>query len=530
MSGNKSADKPTVRFADGSAGRHPGKLAAKSYGGAVSGRTVAVLVIMLSCLALTSCDMLGGSTPIPDKNYHEGSEGLVMKLVGEDSLANLYEDSQFSLSLEISNNGAYDLTDEKQGILSINFDPYYVQPVESQAASDKIVTTPNGLLVKGIQGYGKSRYYPVGTKTFLTFANFKTKKIEGQRAEPSTDIFASLCYPYVTVLSKMVCVDFNAFNQNLRSQVCTQQDLSLTDQGAPVAITTVEVDNQPAGNNLVRPVFTIRVTNKGRGMILSPADTSEGLERVCSSKEMNKADFNTVKVNAQLSDSMTLQCNPSTIRMFDDEGFTRCSVSDDDLSKVISWRQNYQAPLTVNLSYVYLSKLQKKIEIKRFNVFGGSIEDTAECMPFQVRSGDGCINRCTYCAQHPGDATCQPGGGKAIAFNPSFSCSCSAATCDQLYPSGLCAPNMNFCPGASFCCAPGCKASEIRLDDGVCYPKCSQCSAVKADCACGDEVNGYLQVFAGNFCCPRLKSSFTEAGQCRTECAPPSQTAGTGSG
>jgi hypothetical protein len=281
-----------------------------------------------------------------------------------------------------------------------------------------------------------------------------------------------------------------------------------------VAVSRVEVDNQPAGNNLVRPVFTIHVTNVGRGSVLSPVSSSEELERVCSSRDLSRGDFNTVKIEALLSESTQLECTPEVVRLNQGEGVSRCTVSDEELERTISYRQNYQAPITVKLSYVYLSTFSTDLEIQRVNFYTGSSEEVSKCLSHEISQGGECISRCEYCADKPGAAECQPSGMNPIEFNSGFSCSCGLKECnDNLYSKGLCIPAGNFCPAASYCCARPCKTNEERGDDGKCYPKCSECSQARTDCLCGEEV-----MKSGGYCCQETSSAFQTEEQCKGAC------------
>ena len=440
------------------------------------------LVLML--LALSSCT--GARPAYKDVNYFVGSQGLKIGLTNADTLDEIYESSNFAYGLTIENLGAYSIVGDEQAILNIGFDPFYVQVDENAKGSNYKIDKSN-VVVKGLSLIGKSRYYPSGSKIFFYFPYFQTKNITGQRSKPDTQIFASICYPYATTFSALACVDFDVFNENTRSQVCRQQDISAANQGAPVAVTQVEVENLPMDANLVRPVYTVHVSNVGGGTILSPVDNPAEIERVCTNQDLQSSDFNTVRIEATLSNDIKLVCTPNVIRMNYQEGVSRCTVSDEDLSKAIQYRQNYETPLTVNLSYVYLSTLKKDITIKRLNPYGDlSSQSQQGCLDFQVEVGGECVNKCTYCAQNPGDSACNPANSKVeTQWNPSFGCRCSAQTCDSLYPSGLCLPFNSYCPAASYCCSNECASSEVRGPDGSCYPKCStSCATISKPCIC----------------------------------------------
>ena len=481
---------------------------------------IALISLLFCILVLSSCSYAPRQI---DVDYYQGIKGLEIDFLPNSPPNELYEESPFNINFFIENRGAFDVWEENYGILSVSFDPFYIDASSLESAQGTNVDIgTDSVVFKGIQLPGKSRYFPTGLETILSLPNFKTKTITGQREQPETQIFASLCYPYVTHLAKLICIDLNIYGQNLRKQICSQQDLSLSDQGAPLAITLVEIENQPVSSGAVRPVFTIHVQNRGSGTVLSPAYNAVELERVCSFTDLNREDFNTVEVRAVLSYSKELDCNPNPIRLFDNQGFTRCSVRDQDL---ILGHQNYETPLTVNLSYVYLTSISKNIEIKRLNEYGGSTSPLDQCLPSEVPEGDHCISRCYYCSQHPGDGSCQPTSAKFhIQFQEGFRCQCSSKTCNELYPKGLCVPFGGYCPGASYCCLPECRSTEVLLS-GKCYPKCSSsdCSEAKKDCACGTEEAGYAIIGEGTYCCPDTHTGYTDEAICEQSCSPPSE-------
>ncbi|MFH0870796.1 MAG: hypothetical protein V1866_07115 [archaeon] len=490
------------------------------------GQPLLVLALACAVLLLSSCS--GGYRPsTTDTDYFVGSQGVNINFMSESTLDELYENSSFAINMVIENNGAHDIAGDEQGILTISYDPFYISASQPEANNDNknIELLASGIIVKGLQLYGKSKYYPMGSDIFLSFSNFKAKAISGQRSKPSTQLFISFCYPYVTTLSRLVCVDFNTYGQNLRDQVCSQKDLSLSDQGAPIAIRKVEVENQPVQGDLVRPAFIIQIYNVGGGSVLSPGSSAD-IESVCASKQLSREDLNAVDVEAFLSQNIKLSCSPSKVRLVEGEGYTRCTVADEDMDKLLAYHQNYEAPLTINLTYIYLSTLSKDVEIKRLNIYGGSITPENECQPYEVNDGSGCITKCEYCAQHPTESQCNPANAKyGVEFKPGFACKCSAKNCNDIYPDGLCLPFSNFCPGLSFCCATECKAPKMMVD-GKCYPKCSQCTEVQTECVCGTDANYIAAPLAkGTLCCPKLPQVYAngkdpaEKKMCSDECA-----------
>lgn len=478
---------------------------------------------------------MGRSRAVTTTNYYSGTQGLEIKFMDQAPQSEVYENSRFVVGFEIENAGAADVTETNYGILSIGFDSFYIDASEVSSA-EGVQETTNSVIIPGVQLVGRSQLNPSGSTAHISFPGFRTRSIMGQIESPNTQLTASLCYPYNTLYFGSVCVDHSLAGLDLRQQVCYQSNLELTSQGAPVAITRIDVENQPVtsgGESIaVRPVFTVHIQNVGPGSVLSPIVGSANLDRVCSFQDITRQDFNTVDIEATLSASTSLTCTPNPVKLVDDIGISRCEVNDEDL---IIGNHNYEAPLSIKLSYVYQSAISKKIDIKRLNVYGTPTAPNSGCLDFEVMGpGGGCIPRCEACANGTGTG-CQPPADPnnpdiSITFQRGWACQCGDQQCNDLYPKGLCIPYSGWCPGISYCCLPPCVNGK-RLSDGKCYPLCSaSClitglakNGVTADCACGTgiEDSNYILVTKGNHCC-RLSGleprSFSDAQSCYDAC------------
>lgn len=482
-------------------------------------RTVICLLLLALILFLCSCS--GGKKAITD--YHIGARGLEINFLSQAPPSELYENSSFTATVMVENRGAFDVMNPDYGILSLSFDPFYLS-TSDLSGMQNVEVTKNGFIFKGVQLPGKSEYFPTGYQAFISFPYFQTKSILGEREKPSTQLFASLCYPYKTLYAGTACLDFNIYGDNARRQVCSEQDIVLQSQGAPVAITLIETENQPVGQG-VRPVFTVHVRNIGSGSVLTNYDNAPDLDRVCTLQDLYKEDFNMVGVKATLSTNKQLICNPNPIKLFNGEGVTRCVVSDQDL---VLGNTNYEALLSIELDYIYLTSVSKTVEIKRLNQYGGPSGAPSQCLPTEVAEGDRCITRCDYCARNGGGGDCSVPADALhpdlrVNFQIGFGCYCTYADCINLYPDGLCIPTTNFCPGASYCCMPACRSTEVRIN-GTCYPKCSAgitCSGLTTkQCACGTgtDPNAYRLVQRDVYCCPLYASTYTDSVSCKSAC------------
>lgn len=393
--------------------------------------------IFLLLLVIAAC----GTPRYVEPNFFEGNEGLVLT-VHENSGNALYEGVSSILTLRVENVGAtrvnysfvkYDLTG----------DPFYVTVTDSDFKFEDGI----GFL------YGREIGYPFGD--FIDIKHVVTAKpITGLRAQPQTQLFGSICYPYETLLADIVCVDSNSQNGNLQPQVCTATDQLYQDQGAPIAVTAIEnrpsavMANSADGGVLpiMQPTFVIQIQNVGGGTVVMPIepddsgvfagtrvdafpilndsrasamlssyfydkfvtkglpaknnpDLVEKMHNACTQRQT--AYTNAVRVYATLSNS-TLECEPEVVSMRDDVGFTTCRLPFDDDFKLYS--PNYEATLQIRLAYMYKDSFDHDIEIIRRDVpnDGDLTIEEYEQTPGMIDSQQMCV----FCSRNPTDPRC----------------------------------------------------------------------------------------------------------------------------
>ena len=103
--------------------------------------------LMLIMLFLTAC---GGFVPQPqDINYFEGTKGIEIEFLENGPPRELYENATFNVNLMLENKGAYDVVYDQYGILSISYDPFYID-LTYVPNQPEIIQTDNGLMFRGI--------------------------------------------------------------------------------------------------------------------------------------------------------------------------------------------------------------------------------------------------------------------------------------------------------------------------------------------------------------------------------------------
>ncbi|MBR9693154.1 hypothetical protein GOV07_04480 [Candidatus Woesearchaeota archaeon] len=430
---------------------------------------ILLLLLVVACMPRTM-----------ETDYHSGSDGIIATFTPKYPPPEIYEGTTVPVILSVVNRGSASV-DYADIYLTVKTDPFYASVLPGKWADEG----PAGKVLVG-RGPG----FPRGDyQAYQTYVDFH--RVKGLRESPSTQVFASYCYPYATSLGTSVCVDTNAFNQNEQRQVCAAQTMTFRDQGAPVAVTSIENRPTPiqvvspggrAFMDLSQPVFIIHVANVGTGRVVMPvplqqenqvmnetamlARIAAGLfdfepllklpgqedrESACAG-DFDKETLNQVTISATLS-GINLTCDPKVITLHDDKGFTACALPEEELEG-LSYA-NYLGVFRVDLGYLYRDSTSADVEILRR-------EPSIAWQNYTVSERDanpGFVEgepRCNYCDRSPGSSECDgwPVKDKQMAkINEPFSCSCSKTECLTLYNTSRCVFGAYWCPGTSYCCA-----------------------------------------------------------------------------
>ncbi|NQU98340.1 hypothetical protein HQ533_02645 [Candidatus Woesearchaeota archaeon] len=402
--------------------------------------------LALLLLILTSCS---SGTYNPERiNVYVGTKGVEIEFIGDSPPREVYENTDFPLAVFISNKGTFSLDGETyKGLLSYTYDPFYFRPTEGTSSSDELEFALEGKSYLAPDGFFETKILPI----------FRVKPIEGQRESPRTELFVSVCYPYRTKLTDEVCIDTSHLTQDARERVCETQDKLYTGQGAPVAVTNVEVEMQ-ATRQVMQPSLLIKIENKGSGMVLAPVTELE-LPKACELQKDTdkKGNWNQVKVTAHLSNSK-LSCFPETVNLRDEKGFTRCTLPAN--TEFYGGSLNYHATMVIDLDYVYLTSISKEIEIIRSGLPPLEPLPGSSCKYWETDFNGECVSNCDLCARGVGFSFC------GTIADAGWGCDCNAEECvtqvtastisNLLEPLNLKSGNCIFGPGlcelGKFCC------------------------------------------------------------------------------
>ncbi|MFH1510475.1 MAG: hypothetical protein ABIF10_02190 [Candidatus Woesearchaeota archaeon] len=304
----------------------------------------AFLIILVGCGTKDTRNII-------EYQFREGTKGLEMQLLQNSPPPKVYENSDILISAEISNLGAYDI---ENSYLALGIEDEYMEVRDWNGYIIKEKGTGSKRNTFGIQG--KSQLMPEGQKSAITI-RAKTRTLEQQTETHTSVVALTACYKYKTILEQEVCIDPDVYNLRNEKKVCTVTPISLSSQGAPVAVVKIEplmLDSEDSQQ--ARPQFMIYIRNVGNGEVYSQSI----MEDACGSSAISKDNINMVSIKANVA-GRGLQCTPQQVHLKDKEGIVKCSM-EQGVSKA---GNAFSSPLVVEIDYGYSFTVSRSVEIRR---------------------------------------------------------------------------------------------------------------------------------------------------------------------
>lgn len=297
-----------------------------------------LLVVIVAC-APTQND---GAQPA---DFRYGSEGLYMSFVSNLPPPRLLDSEPFNVMLMVENRGTANVGRSDGDIFLSGFD------------SKIIALSTDRQSLPELEGRGP--FIPKGGFNTVQFSGTIARLSSYRIDKYQPTILATACYKYETVASAQVCIDPNPFSATSVPKVCTPGTVSLGSQGAPIAVTSVEVEPSPTKTR-----FRINIQNVGGGDVFMPDNLAKCSPYSSPGLGFNEVDF--VRVDEVMIAGTTLKtsCKP-----IDGMGALRLTGGSASLFcefDVASMRAQsaYLSPLNVILKYGYRQSIYMPIEIR----------------------------------------------------------------------------------------------------------------------------------------------------------------------
>jgi hypothetical protein len=309
----------------------------------------AVLIIIVGCKGRFT------EGPIVTMDIFTGTQGLTIEILSIPE--EIFEESPFRIDMRLKNEGSADI---EKGYLTLGLETDFIT-INEWALREPITGSVSKEQVE-FSLKGKSMLNPEGSQG-LTAVSLSSKELEALREMHTSTVLLTGCYAYKTKLSEGVCIDADLLGTTTVEKACVVEDKTLKSQGAPIAITKVEVDMLPQ-EDLIKPQFLIHIQNKGKGEVVK----TDNVKEACSGEQIDYDDFNVIKVNAYLFDKQ-LTCTPS-LTEGGKTGLAKLKEKKDEIRCVLKEGMSkemgaHTETLNVELDYGYTQTLSETVDIKK---------------------------------------------------------------------------------------------------------------------------------------------------------------------
>ncbi len=311
---------------------------------------ISIFIILTLLLVVTGCS----GTPRQeegDVDFRRGTTGFEMRLIEGNPPYQVYEHDLLPITLEVFNRGVSPIIDGELYITG--YDP------------DIINNNLAGYLPGTLPAYGQPHYFSIiesrsqfNEEGGYDVLEFSSGEIVLPYGTTIYDIPLALyaCYGYETIASGNVCIDPEP-HRTYADKPCITQDVGMGGgQGAPVAVTYIDVTNM---RDYIRLTFTI--SNVGGGTLIDEYAFSQG---ACPTG-FGPQDINVVYVDQVILGKfpITQYCAPSgRIKLNNGVGKVSCTAPIPTGSTTA-----YKTPVEIRLNYAYKEILKKNIQIRGYD-------------------------------------------------------------------------------------------------------------------------------------------------------------------
>lgn len=276
------------------------------------------------------------------QDLRKGTNGIIWKFLGDQPPSKVIENERFVMTLELHNDGA---AAAQNAVVTIGAPNEYIETEIESATRDGQPTNLHFALE------GKSLGNPAGDISLLMIPA-ATKTITTSKRQ-SVTLNAQLCYDYETVAETSVCVNYHPAGYTFRITPCKPKAVTFSSQGAPVAVTKIDVKPKFFPDNSLGSSFTITIQNKGTGKVIETGQSSA----LCSATGDLSKMWDKVSVTAVLG-GKDIPCKKKMVRLENNRAELVCEGALDPT------RGPYVAPLQVYLDYGYTQTLSQQISIE----------------------------------------------------------------------------------------------------------------------------------------------------------------------
>ncbi len=204
-------------------------------------------IVLFLLVMLVACAARRGEVPQPTE-FRTGSQGLYMNFVPNLPPPRLFDREPFNVMIQVENRGT-------SPVGFAGLDRIYLSGFDNTLITGVNI---NGEPIPLLEGRGP--FVPQGGIDAVNFRG-TIQSLAARRIDKYTPtILATACYGYETVASAQVCIDPDPYAPTSLQRICIPTSVGTGSQGAPIAVSSVEVDAAPGKTR-----FRINVQNVGGG-------------------------------------------------------------------------------------------------------------------------------------------------------------------------------------------------------------------------------------------------------------------------
>jgi len=278
------------------------------------------------------------NNPYDNLDYRSGTQGLEVIFAKDAPPSKVYSGSFLNMVLEVKNKGAFNIENTNAKVYLTGYDPTAIkfEGFDNKNKYKKIMVP---------ETIGKNAYMPEGGYNIIQVKESNKVSVPfGENYKPK--IMATTCYKYYTLAAPTVCVVSNP-ESILKDKVCQPNTVTMSSQGAPVAVTKVEEEVMQQMLN-----FIITVENVGNGKVIDQNKLNN-----CPFN-LEHQDLNIVDIGVEMSGGGDVVCTPADnrVRLVNGKGVIFCKIP-------IEMQTSYTTPLLLTLNYGYSSSVTREVEI-----------------------------------------------------------------------------------------------------------------------------------------------------------------------
>ena len=303
-----------------------------------------VLLVVLLAILISACQPTPPSKDASSVRQVTGSEGLRISFLENLPPPKLFDNEEFNAVIQIENKGAAKVGGTGDKIFLSGFDPAILSGISNFGMQ---IPSLNGVEPITLQGDMDTVSF---TGRLALLKGFGTMQVP-------LKLLLTSCYGYETIAAPQVCIDPVPFSPVLRQKVCSAQTVSAGTQGAPMAVSSVDV--LPSTGNTK---FKIYVTNVGGGRVFrSGLSTLSKCNPSTTWSDFFK-DSDYVEVQDVLVSGISIKnsckgLDQNHVRLQNGRGVFFCDFNN------IKGNSAYTAQLAIKLKYGYETTQLKNVDV-----------------------------------------------------------------------------------------------------------------------------------------------------------------------